>query len=228
MSAPPPAGHPFLALVARDLRLAARRRVEALLPVAFFTVAASLFPLGVGPEPQVLRQIAPGVVWVCALLASMLSVTQLYAQDHADGSLEQLLLCDMPPLLAALAKACAHWLVTGVPLILAAPLFGLLFDMSGPAILALVITLVLGTPILSFLGGVGAALTLGLRSGGVLLILLILPLCVPALIFGAGAVGAVESGLSPRGHYSLLGALLIVTALLAPPATAAALRISTE
>jgi heme exporter protein B len=228
MNPPAQASHPFMALVARDLRLAARRRVEALLPVAFFTVAASLFPLGVGPEPQVLRQIAPGVVWVCALLASMLSVTQLYAQDHADGSLEQLLLCGMHPMLAALAKACAHWLVTGVPLILAAPLFGLLFDMSAPAIVALVISLALGTPILSFLGGVGAALTLGLRSGGVLLILLILPLCVPALIFGAGAVGAVESGLSPSGHYSLLGALLIFTALLAPPATAAALRISTE
>ncbi len=220
--------HPFTALIARDLRLAARRRVEALLPVAFFTVAASLFPLGVGPEPQVLRQIAPGVVWVCALLASMLSVTQMYAQDHADGSLEQLLLSGMPPLLVALAKACAHWLVTGVPLLVAAPIFGLLFDMSPPSIGALLITLALGTPILSFLGGVGAALTLGLRSGGVLLILLILPLCIPALIFGAGAVGAIESGLSARGHYSLLGALLIATALLAPLATAAALRISTE
>lgn len=223
-----PAPNPFTALIARDLRLAARRRVEALLPVAFFTVAASLFPLGVGPEPQVLRQIAPGVVWVCALLASMLSVTQLYAQDHADGSLEQLLLSGMPPVLVALAKACAHWLVTGVPLLLAAPIFGLLFDMSPAAIGALLITLALGTPILSFLGGVGAALTLGLRSGGVLLILLILPLCIPALIFGAGAVGAIESGLSARGHYSLLGALLITTALLAPLATAAALRISTE
>lgn len=225
MKSPP---NPFTALIARDLRLAARRRVEALLPVAFFTVAASLFPLGVGPEPQVLRQIAPGVVWVCALLASMLSVTQLYAQDHADGSLEQLLLSGMPPVLVALAKACAHWLVTGVPLLVAAPIFGLLFDMSVPSIGALLITLALGTPILSFLGGVGAALTLGLRSGGVLLILLILPLCIPALIFGAGAVGAIEAGQSARGHYSLLGALLITTALLAPLATAAALRISTE
>lgn len=222
------APHPFTALIARDLRLAARRRVEALLPVAFFTVAASLFPLGVGPEPQVLRQIAPGVVWVCALLASMLSVTQMYAQDHADGSLEQLLLSGMPPLLVAVAKACAHWLVTGVPLLVAAPIFGLLFDMSPPSIAALLISLALGTPILSFLGGVGAALTLGLRSGGVLLILLILPLSIPALIFGAGAVGAIESGLSASGHYSLLGALLIATALLAPLATAAALRISTE
>lgn len=218
----------FTAVLARDLRLAARRRIEALLPIAFFTVAVSLFPLGVGPEAQMLRQIAPGVVWVCALLAAMLSVTQLYAADHADGSLEQMLLCGESPVLIAAAKALAHWVLTGLPLIVVAPLFGLLFDMSAPAIVALVISLALGTPILSFLGGVGAALTLGLRSGGVLLILLILPLCVPALIFGAGAVGAVESGLSPSGHYSLLGALLIFTALLAPPATAAALRISTE
>jgi heme exporter protein B len=218
----------FTAVLARDLRLAARRRIEALLPIAFFTVAVSLFPLGVGPEAQMLRQIAPGVVWVCALLAAMLSVTQLYAADHADGSLEQMLLCGESPVLIAAAKALAHWLLTGLPLILVAPLFGLLFDMSGEAIAALTFSLLLGTPILSLLGGVGAALTLGLRSAGVLLILLILPLCIPALIFGTGAVGAVESGISAGGHYSLLGALLIVTTLLAPWATAAALRISTE
>lgn len=218
----------FMAVLARDLRLAARRRIEALLPIAFFTVAVSLFPLGVGPEAQMLRQIAPGVVWVCALLAAMLSVTQLYAADHADGSLEQMLLCGESPVLIAAAKALAHWLLTGLPLILVAPLFGLLFDMSGDAIAALTFSLLLGTPILSLLGGVGAALTLGLRSAGVLLILLILPLCIPALIFGTGAVGAVESGMSAGGHYSLLGALLIVTTLLAPWATAAALRISTE
>ncbi len=218
----------FAAVLARDLRLAARRRIEALLPIAFFTVAVSLFPLGVGPEAQMLRQIAPGVVWVCALLAAMLSVTQLYAADHADGSLEQMLLCGESPVLIAAAKALAHWLLTGLPLILVAPLFGLLFDMSGEAIAALTFSLLLGTPILSLLGGVGAALTLGLRSAGVLLILLILPLCIPALIFGTGAVGAVESGISASGHYSLLGALLIVTTLLAPWATAAALRISTE
>jgi len=218
----------FVAVLARDLRLAARRRIEALLPIAFFTVAVSLFPLGVGPEAQMLRQIAPGVVWVCALLAAMLSVTQLYAADHADGSLEQMLLCGESPVLIAAAKALAHWLLTGLPLILVAPLFGLLFDMSVEAIAALTFSLLLGTPILSLLGGVGAALTLGLRSAGVLLILLILPLCIPALIFGTGAVGAVESGISASGHYSLLGALLIVTTLLAPWATAAALRISTE
>jgi len=218
----------FTAVLTRDLRLAARRRIEALLPIAFFTVAVSLFPLGVGPEAQMLRQIAPGVVWVCALLAAMLSVTQLYAADHADGSLEQMLLCGESPVLIAAAKALAHWMLTGLPLILVAPLFGLLFGMDADAIAALTFSLLLGTPILSLLGGVGAALTLGLRSAGVLLILVILPLCIPALIFGTGAVGAVESGISAGGHYSLLGALLIVTTLLAPWATAAALRISTE
>lgn len=218
----------FTAVLARDLRLAARRRVEALLPIAFFTVALSLFPFGVGPEPQTLRAIAPGVVWVCALLAAMLSVTQLYATDHADGSLEQMLLCGESPVLIAAAKALAHWLLTGLPLILVTPLFGLMFDMRGEAILALTAGLLLGTPMLSLMGGMGAALTLGLRSGAVLLILLILPLCIPALIFGAGAVGAVESGISAQGHYSLLGALLIGSLVFIPWATAAALRISTE
>lgn len=240
-AAPPPGAAPqrvtapdrrapalFTTLVARDLRLAARRRVDALLPVAFFTVAVSLFPLGVGPEPQTLRQIAPGIVWVCALLAAMLSVTQLYGSDHADGSLEQMLLSGESNVLIALAKVLAHWLLTGLPLVLAAPVFGVLFDMSGRAIAALTTSLLLGTPILSLLGGLGAALTLGLRSGGVLLILLIVPLCIPALIFGSGAVAAVESGLSAQAHYSLLGALLIFTGLLAPWATAAALRIATE
>lgn len=224
----PPGASLFGSLVLRDLQLAGRRRVDALLPLAFFTVAVSLFPLGVGPEAQTLRQIAPGVVWVCALLAAMLSVTQLYAADHADGSLEQMLLSGEPAVLIAVAKALAHWLLTGLPLVLAAPVFGLLFDMSGPAILALVSGLLLGTPILSLLGGLGAALTLGLRSAGVLLILLIVPLCIPALIFGAGAVSAVEAGLEAQAHYSLLGALLIFTAMVAPWATAAALRIATE
>lgn len=222
----------FSNLVARDLRLAARRRADALLPIAFFTVAISLFPLGVGPEPQTLRLIAPGVVWVAALLAAMLSVTQLYAGDLSDGSLEQMLIASGPGTLDKLglvtAKAVAHWLLTGLPLVVAAPLFGLMFDMSGEAIVSLALTLLLGTPVLSLLGGLGAALTLGLRGGAALLILLIVPLCVPALIFGAGAVSAIDAGLSARGHYSLLGAFLIFTALIAPPATAAALRVATE
>ena len=218
----------FRTVLGRDLRLAARRRVDALLPLAFFAVAASLFPLGVGPEPGTLRQIAPGVLWVCALLAAMLSVAHLYAGDAADGSLEQMLLAGGSALPLAWAKACSHWLLTGLPLVLMAPLFGVMFGLSGISIAALCGGLLLGTPILSLLGGLGAALTLGVRNGGVLLILLILPLCIPALIFGSGAVAAVESGTSSRGHFSLLGALLITTALLAPIATAAALRIATE
>lgn len=221
-------GGAFAPIVARDLRLAQRRRVEALLPIGFFFVSVSLFPLGVGPEQQTLRQIAPGVVWVCALLAAMLSVTQLYAGDHADGSLDQMLVAGHPIVEIALAKAVAHWLLTGLPLTLISPLIGLMFGLDGPALVALCATLLLGTPILSLLGSVGAALTLGLRSGGVLIILLILPLCIPTLIFGTGAVGAIEAGISATGHFSLLGALLIMTVLLAPLAAAAALRISTE
>jgi heme exporter protein B len=218
----------FAALYARDLRLALRRRVEALLPLMFFVVAISLFPLGVGPEPDRLREIAAGIVWVSALLAAMLSVSSLYAGDLADGSLEQMLLSGQPGALIAGAKAAAHWTVTGAPLVLAAPLIGLLLDMSLPALGTLVVSLLLGTPILSLLGGLGAALTLGVRSAGVLLILLVVPLTTPALIFGAGAVGAADSGLSVSGHLSLLGALAIFTALLAPAATGLALRIAME
>ena len=218
----------FIAIYARDLRLALRRRVEALLPVAFFVVAISLFPLGVGPEPQTLRQIAPGIVWVSALLASMLSMAGVYAVDHADGSLEQMLLSGQPGVVIAAAKAAANWTVTGAPLVIAAPLLGLMLDMAPASIATLTASLALGTPILSLLGGLGAALTLGLRSGAVLLVLLILPLSIPALIFGAGAVGAAEAGLSASGHFSLLGALLIATALVAPLATSFALRIALE
>ena len=218
----------FLAVLLRDLKLASRRRIDALLPLVFFIVALSLFPLGVGPEPQMLREIAPGIVWVCALLASMLSVNSLFASDHADGSLEQMLLAPQPALALAAAKCAAHWLVSGLPLIVASPLVALWFGLSGPALAALVFGLLLGTPILSLLGALGAALTLGLRSGGMLLILIVLPLATPALIFGAGAVATVEAGLSAAGHYSLLGALLITTAIGAPLATAAALRIATE
>ncbi len=218
----------FAAVLARDLRLAARRRIESLLPVAFFLVAVSLFPLGVGPEPQTLRQIAPGIVWVCSLLAAMLSVNTLYAGDLADGSLEQMLLAPGSVLQLVWAKAAAHWLVSGLPLIVAAPVIGLMFGLPAQALATLVVGLLLGTPILSLLGSLGAALTLGLRSGGMLLILIVLPLATPTLIFGAGAVDAVGSGLSASGHHSLLGALLIASALVVPWATAAALRISTE
>lgn len=212
----------------RDLRLAGRRRIEALLPLGFFIVAAGLFPIGVGPEPQTLRQIAPGVVWVCALLAAMLSVTQMFASDHADGSLEQMLLAPQPLISLVGGKVLAHWLTAGVPLVLAAPLLGVLFDLPLDGTAMLVATLALGTPTLSLLGAVGAALTLGLRSGAALVFLLVLPLTVPVLIFGTGGVVAVLGGQSAQAHCSLLGALLIGALLGTPLATAAALRISLD
>jgi heme exporter protein B len=215
-------------LIGRELRLAARRRVDVLLPLAFFAVAVALFPFGVGPEPQQLRSMAPGVIWVCALLAAMLSVSQLFAADHADGSLEQMLLAGPSAVWVAVAKSLAHWLLTGLPLALASPLFALMFGLPPEAMAMLVATLLLGTPCLSLLGALGAALTLGVRGAGVLLIIIVLPLAVPALIFGTGAVGAVESGIAASAHLSLLGALLIVTAVAMPWATAAALRIAVE
>ena len=216
------------ALIQRDWRLAARRRTEALLPLVFFVVAASLFPFGVGPEPQMLRVIAPGVVWVCALLAALLSLGGLYAADYADGSLEQMVLSGRSLPSLAFGKAVAHWVINGLPLVLASPVLGLLFDVPLRELGTLVISLLLGTPVLSLLGGVGAALTLGLRSGGMLIVLLVLPLAVPVLIFGAGAVSAVSAGVSPEGHLSLLGALLLLTGLGAPWATAAALKIALD
>jgi heme exporter protein B len=218
----------FLSVAQRDLLLARRRRVEALLPLGFFMLAAALFPLGVGPEPRTLREIAPGVVWVCALLAAMLSVTQMFASDHQDGSLEQMLRSPEPLLTVVMGKVLAHWLSASLPLVLVSPLIGLMFGMSAAAIGTLALTLLVGTPILSLLGAVGAALTLGLRSGSALVFLLVLPLAVPTLIFGTAAVGAVEAGLSAQPHLSVLAALLILTGLGAPPATAAALRISLD
>lgn len=225
-------GLPFsgllLSVTARDLLLARRRRIEALLPLGFFIVAAGLFPIGVGSELAMLRQMGAGVVWVCALLAAMLSVTQMFASDYQDGSLEQMILSAQPLITVVMGKALAHWLSSGVPLVLAAPLIGVLFDMNTGSIATLALTLLLGTPILSLLGSLGAALTLGLRSGAALVFLLVLPLTIPALIFGTGAVVAVDAGLSPQAHLSLLAALLIATSLGAPLATAAALRISLD
>jgi heme exporter protein B len=218
----------FALILLRDLRLAARRRIEVLLPLVFFLVASSLFPFGVGPEPQTLREIAPGIVWVCALLSAMLSLTSLYGGDHADGTLEQMLLSQRSLTVLVAGKALSHWLLTGVPLLLLAPLLGLLFGMPAVSIGVLTLGLLLGTPVLSLLGGIGAALTLGLRNGGVLVLLLVLPLCIPVLIFGAGAVTAVEAGLPAQGHLSLLAALLLLCLLGAPLATSAALKISVD
>jgi heme exporter protein B len=216
----------FMYIMRRELLLVRRRRIDAFLPIVFFVVSTSLFPLGIGPEANTLRQIAPGVMWVCALLAAMLSLNTMYASDYVDGSLEQILLSNHSLFLIAASKAFAHWLITGLPLILVAPVLGLIFDMSLDSISVLILSLLLGTPILSLLGGVGASLTLGLRNGGVLIFLLILPLCIPVLIFGAGAVSAADVGLSPRAHLYLIGAFLLLTSMGAPFATAAALRIA--
>ena len=218
----------FVTIVRRDLVLAMRRRSDVFSTLFFFVIVVSLFPLGIGPEMNTLRLIAPGVMWVAALLASMLALERLFAADYDDGTLEQLLLSSQPLYVLVLGKVTAHWLVTGVPLVLITPLLGLQYDLSVEALQVLVFSLLLGTPALSLIGAIGAALTLGLRGGGVLVSLLVLPLCIPVLIFGAGAVEANVSGLGEQGHLSLLGAILVLSALFAPLATAAALRVSAE
>ncbi|CAG0956841.1 Heme exporter protein B [Rhodocyclaceae bacterium] len=218
----------LLAVVRRDLLLAARRKSEVLTALFFFVIVTSLFPLGIGPEPALLKKIAPGVLWVAALLATMLGLNRLFAADHADGTLEQMVLSPTPLGLLVGGKVAAHWLVSGLPLVLLAPVLGLQFDLDAGALGVLMIALLLGTPLLSLIGAIGAALTLGVRGGGVLLSLLVLPLYVPALIFGAGAVEAHISGLGAGGHLSLLAALLALAVFFAPWATTAALRIALE
>jgi heme exporter protein B len=212
----------------RDLLLAMRRPADVLTALAFFIIVVALFPLGIGPEPQLLRTIAPGVIWVAALLASMLSLPRMFASDHADGTLEQMLLGAAPLGAIVVAKVTAHWLVSGLPLVLMSPVLALQYDVDDAALLTLPITLLFGTPVLGFIGAIGAALTLGLRSAGVLLSLLVLPLYVPVLILGTGAVDMASSGMNTQGHFLLLGALLVLSAAFAPWAVAAALRISAE
>lgn len=215
-------------VIRRDLLLAMRRRADVLTTLFFFVIVVSLFPLGVGPDPNLLRTMAPGVVWVAALLASMLSLGRLFSADYLDGTLEQMMLTPQPLSLMVLGKVAAHWLVSGVPLVLISPVLGLQFNLDLEALTVLVASLILGTPVLSIIGAIGAALTLGLRGGGVLLSLLVLPLYIPVLIFGAGAVDASLSGLAFQAHLSLLGAFTVFALLFAPWATAAALRISME
>lgn len=218
----------FRWIVVRDLTLAWRRRTDILSTLFFFVIVVSLFPLGIGPELELLRSIAPGVVWVAALLASMLALGRLFTSDLQDGTLEQLLITPQPLYLIVLGKVFALWLLTGVPLALIAPILGIQFGLAPNTLLVLVASLLLGTPILGLIGSIGAALTLGLRSGGVLISLLVLPLYIPVLIFGAGAVDASIMGFSAQANLSLLGALLALTLVFAPWATSAALRISLE
>jgi len=218
----------FRWVVVRDLMLAWRRRADVLSTLFFFVIVVSLFPLGIGPETQLLRSIAPGVVWVAALLASMLSLGRVFQNDEQDGTLEQLLLTPQPLYLVVLGKVLAQWLVSEVPLVLIAPLLGIQFGLDPNTLLILFVSLLIGTPILSLIGSIGAALTLGLRGGGTLIALLILPLYIPVLIFGAGAVDASINSVSSHANLYLLGAFLVVSLVFAPWATSSALRISLE
>ncbi len=217
-----------VALIRRELLLVMRRKSEVLTALFFFVIVSSLFPLGIGPDPILLRKVAPGVLWVAALLASMLGLQRMFAPDHADGTLEQMVISPTPLAALVTGKIAAHWLVSGLPLVLIAPVIGLQFDLDAGALKILMAALLLGTPLLSLVGAIGAALTLGVRGGGVLLSVLVLPLYVPTLIFGAGAVEAHISGLDASGHLSLLGAMLVLALFFAPFATTAALRISLE
>ena len=218
----------FLWIIKRDLLLAVRRQSDVLTTLFFFVIVVSLFPLSVGPEMNMLRIMAPGIVWVAALLASMLSLGRLFSSDYLDGTLEQMLLSPHSLSILVLGKAFAHWLVTGLPLVLMAPVLGIQYDLSADALFVLTLSLLLGTPVLSLIGAIGAALTLGLRGGGVLVSLLVLPLYIPVLIFGSGAVEATTAGLGYEAHFSLLAAFLIVSLVFAPWATAASLRVSME
>ena len=218
----------FLPVLRRELLLALRRKGDVLNVLVFFVVVASLFPLGVGPEPNQLRAMAAGVAWIGALLAAVLSLPRLFAADYADGTLEQMLVSPAPLALVVLAKTAAHWLLTGLPLALVAPLIGLQYALPADALCVLLAALLIGTPVLSLLGAAGAALTLGVRGGGALLALLVLPLFVPVLIFGAGAVTATLTGINPSAHLSLLGAFLAVSSLIGPWAACAALRVALD
>ena len=216
------------AVLQRDLRLAMRRKSEVLTAVFFFVVVASLFPLAIGPEPDMLRKIAPGILWVGALLASLLSLARLFAADYQDGTLEQMALSPTPMPLLVAAKVLAHWLLSGLPLALLLPVLALQFDLDSATMWVLFTSLLLGTALLSLLGAVGAALTLGVRGGEVLLSLLLLPLYIPALVFGSGAVEAQMVGMGYGAQMSILTAMLVVAAFFGPWACALALRIALE
>ena len=214
----------FAAIVGRDIGLALRQGVDSLMVVMFFVIAVVLFPFGVGPEPNVLARIGPGVIWVAALLASMLSLERLFKADYDDGSLELLALQPIALEAVVVAKVAAHWLTTGLPLIVAAPVLALLMNMPADGFLLLILTLALGTPTLSLIGAIGAALVLGSRLGGVLLALLILPLYIPVLIFAVGAMEAALGGFSVKAPLLVLGGLFLGSLALAPWVGAAALR----
>ncbi|MBS4050333.1 heme exporter protein CcmB [Methylomonas rivi] len=216
----------FFAIVRRDLLLAFRRRAEMANPLFFFVLVVTLFPLAVGAQPNLLQAMAPGVIWVSALLAALLSLDGLFRSDFDDGSLEQLLLSPHPLSVLVLGKIFAHWLVTGLPLLLVAPLLALFLGLPGQAMPTLWVTLILATPLLSLIGAIGVALTVGLRRGGMILSLLVLPLYVPVLIFASGAVDRAASGLPVSAQINILLAMLLLALVLTPLPTAAALKMS--
>ena len=217
---------PFIQIITRDVRLAFRQGGATMLVVVFFVLTITLFPLGVGPESAVLRRIAPGVIWVAALLAAMLSLDRLFQVDFEDGSLDQFALAPLPLELVAAAKCIAHWLSTGLPLLVISPLLGILLNLNGEAYGALLMAMAVGTPSLSLVGAIGAALTVGIRRGGVLLSLLVLPLYIPILIFGVGAIDAAVVGLGGSAHLFVLAAIFAAALPLAPWAIAGALRLN--
>lgn len=217
---------PYGFALQREWRLQRRRASEALLPLAFFIAVVTVFPIAIGPDPTALRQVGPGVIWACALLACVATVGHAFSVDASEGVLEQWLIGAVPLTGLVACKAIVHWMWTGLPLMLVAPLLGLMFDLDATSSLLLAATLLLGTPVLSLLGLLGAALTLGLRSASSLVVLLILPLALPVLVFGCLAVSALESGLSATPHLSLLGALMLLSIVALPPTIAATLRIT--
>jgi heme exporter protein B len=215
-------------ILARDIKVALRRQSDVAAVFFFFIIAASLFPLGSGADPKLLKAMAPSVLWVTALLSCMLSLSRMYASDHADGTLEQMMLSNQPTVLIALMKILAHWMLSGLPLVFVAPLIGIQFNLSASELQVLALSLLMGTLALSLIGSIGTALTLGIRGTGVLIAILVLPLYIPVLVFGAGAVNAVSIGMSPNGALSLLGAVLAMALVFAPLASAAALKIALE
>ncbi|WNC73150.1 heme exporter protein CcmB [Thalassotalea psychrophila] len=218
----------FLTILKRDLLIAFRHRDDIVNPLLFFVIVVSLFPLGIGPASNTLMKIAPGVIWVAALLSTLLSLERLFKNDHSDGSLEQMLLSPCPTFILVLAKITAHWLITGLPLIIIAPFLGVLLNLHQESYVALMLTLLLGTPVLSLLGAIGVALTVGLKKGGVLLSLLVLPLYIPVLIFATSAIDAASMNLPYNGQLAIIAALFFGSLTLAPFAVGSALKVSTN
>jgi heme exporter protein B len=214
----------FLHLVRRDLRLALRQGTDAFVSLLFFVLVLVLVPLAIGPEPQLLARVAPGLIWIAALLSVLLSLERMFQSEYEDGSLDQLALSGIPMALVVTAKVTAQWLTTGLPLLIAAPVLAAMLALPNEAQGVLLLSLLLGTPTLSLVGAIGAALVVGARRGGVLLALLVLPLYVPVLIFAAGAIDAAAAGLPARPHLLLLAGCLAVSLPLAPLAAAAALK----